>query len=206
MNDVKIIGAGMWRTGTVSLRAALEQLTGKPCHHMTEVVAHPATAPLWLRTAATGHADWPKLLGGYNACLDWPSMAFWEELSDFYPDAKVLLSIRDPEEWWHSISQTVLISAPTRQTARTPWELLVVELFEKKFIGRNPSREAAIAAYEQHNAAVRARIPAERLIEWTPADGWEPLCRALDVPVPTEDFPHLNIAADYRRKNRLPDL
>lgn len=203
MSQVKIIGASMWRTGTVSLKAALERLTNQPCHHMTELIKHPATIPTWSQAVHSGVADWNFLLNGYSACLDWPSMAFWKELSQFYPDAKILLSTRDPEEWWKSIEQTVLQSAPTRQTARTPWELLVVDLFEKKFVGRKPTKQQALNAYNQHNEEVRRHIAPNRLIEWTFTDGWRPLCDALNLPVPKTDFPHLNTTADYRQKNHL---
>lgn len=203
MNQVRLIGAGMWRTGTVSLKAAIEQLTGQPCHHMTEVIQHPATAARWLQAVHTGRGDWTSLLEGYSATLDWPSMAFWKQLSEFYPDAKILLSTREPEDWWQSIKQTVLLSAPTKQTAHTPWEMLIVELFEKKFVGHNPTKQQAIDAYNQHNDEVRKSIASDRLVEWSLGDGWEPLCDALNLPVPQTEFPHLNTAADYRRKNHL---
>ena len=170
---------------------------------MTEVIEHPRTAVDWLQVLHGGHARWSDLLSGYGACLDWPSMAFWRELSDFYPDAKILLSVRDSDDWWESISQTVLASAPTRQSSRTPWDLMVVELFERKFVGRHPTREQAIEEFNRHNQEVREHIPSERLIEWSLGDGWEPLCEALGVPVPTNDFPHLNTSQEYRIKNRL---
>ena len=206
MTDIKVIGAGMWRTGTVSLKAALEQLMDQPCHHMTELISHPGTAVDWLTIVQGRPANWDRLLNGYAATLDWPSMAFWRELSEYYPKAKVLLSVRDPEDWWNSISQTVLVSAPTLQTAKSPWELLVANLFEKKFIGRHPTKDQAIQAYLKHNDEVRETISSDRLIEWSINDGWQPLCQALGYPVPKNDFPHLNTAEDYRKNNRLPSV
>lgn len=201
--ELSIIGAGMWRTGTVSLKSALEKLLNKPCHHMTELLIHPQQTNQWLRIVKGAQPDWPSLLQGYGATLDWPSMAYWQQLASAYPGALILLSTREPEDWWRSISQTVLQSAPTKDTARTPWDQLVVELFENHFVGRFPTKDQAIKAYNDHNQAVRAAIAPNRLIEWQPSDGWLPLCRALNLPVPPEPFPHLNTTADYRRNNRL---
>jgi hypothetical protein len=199
--ELQIIGTGLWRTATVSLATALEQLTGKPSHHMSELIIHPHQTGGWLRIVHGHPPHWPTLLRGYSATLDWPSMAFWRELAEAYPDALVLLSTRDPEEWWHSISTTVLLSAPTEVTS--PWDELVLELFTRYFVGRHPTRKQAIDFYNAHNAAVRAAIPSNRLLEWQPTDGWLPLCRALHQPVPTQPFPHKNTAKEYRRNHRI---
>lgn len=200
---IKIIGAGMWRTGTVSLKNALESLTGQPAHHMSELLTHPQQTPLWLSAVNGVQPDWDRLLEGYGSTLDWPSLAFWQQLHQAYPDALVLLSTRDPEEWWQSISTTVLKSAPTRETARSPWDQLVLTLFENYFVGRFSTKQQAIRAYNQHNDMVRKTVAPNRLIEWTPSDGWVPLCRALDKPIPERPFPQLNTAAEYRRNNKI---
>ena len=199
---IRLIGAGMWRTGTVSLRAALGQL-GLPAHHMTEVMQQPQQISDWLRIVRGAQPQWSSLLAGYAATLDWPSLAFWPELIAAYPQAIVLLSTRPAAEWWRSIEQTVLVSAPTVANARMPWDHLVVELFERYFVSRFPSRAAALKAYREHNAAVRTAVPFNRLLEWQPSDGWLPLCRALHVPMPSNPFPHLNTTADYRRHHRI---
>ena len=200
---IRIIGAGMWRTGTVSLKSALEELTGQPAHHMSELLLHPRQVPMWKAAATSGVADWDLLLKGYGSTLDWPTQAFWEDLYKKYPGSYVLLSTRDPEEWWQSISMTVLKSAPTAETAKTPWDHLVVTLFEKYFAGRNPTKEQAIRAYNEHNDRVRKTVTPNRLIEWSPSDGWIPLCRALDKPIPSQPFPHMNTATEYRRNNKI---
>ncbi|HSX28776.1 MAG TPA: sulfotransferase [Candidatus Saccharimonadales bacterium] len=200
---LKIIGAGMWRTGTVSLKSALETLTEQPSHHMTELLIHPQQVNEWLSVVNGMRPNWDYLLHDYGSTLDWPSLAFWNDLQQTYPDALVLLSTRDPEEWWQSVSATVLKSAPTRETARSPWELLVVALFENYFVGRLPTKRQAIQAYNEHNDLVRRTVAPNRLIEWTPSDGWTPLCRALDKPIPDRPFPHLNTAAEYRRNNKV---
>ncbi len=200
---IKLIGAGMWRTGTVSLKDALEDLLGAPAHHMTEVLRHPHQTQQWLLAARGVKPNWQTLLQGYGSTLDWPSMAFWPDLHQTYPEALVLLSTRDPEEWWQSINTTVLRSAPTAETARSAWDHLVLTLFEQHFVGRFPSKQQAIDAYNQHNDLVRKAVPPNRLLEWEPEDGWTPLCRALDKPRPVRPFPHLNTRANYRRNNRL---
>jgi hypothetical protein len=200
-DGLQVIGAGLWRTATVSLKFALEQLTGRPSHHMSELVTHPHQTQDWLRVVRGQLPHWPILLRDYGSTLDWPSMAFWRVLAQTYPSALVLLSTRDPQQWWQSVSKTILLSAPT--VAASPWDELVLALFEHHFVGRHPTREQAIDFYNAHNAAVRAAIPANRLLEWQPTDGWLPLCRALHKPVPTESFPHKNSTAQYQRNHFL---
>ena len=202
-SGIRVIGAGMWRTGTVSLKSALEKLTGQPCHHMTELLRQPYQVNGWLQLMRGARPRWPELLRGYGSTLDWPSLAYWRELYQAYPRALVLLSARDPEDWWESASQTVLQSAPTPESAATPWDRLILDLFEHHFVGRSPSRQQAIEAYRAHNQLVRATVTPNRLLEWTPADGWLPLCRALAVPAPTSSFPLLNTRADYQRHHKL---
>jgi hypothetical protein len=198
---LQVIGAGFWRTATVSLKVALEQLTDRPSHHMSELVIHPYQTQGWLRAVRGQPPQWSVLLHGYGSTLDWPSMAFWRELRQAYPGALVLLSARDPAEWWQSISKTVLLSAPT--AAATPWDELVLALFAHHFVGRHPTRAQAINFYNAHNAAVRVATPPNRLLQWQPADGWLPLCRALHKPVPTEAFPHKNSTAEYQRNHAI---
>lgn len=200
---IQVIGAGMWRTGTVSLKSALQELTGQPYHHMSELLTHPHQVNEWSQVVRGARPVWPQLLRDYGGTLDWPSMAYWQDIYQAFPDALVLLSMRSPEAWWQSISQTVLLSAPTAATARTAWDKLVVELFEHHFVGRHPTKSQAIAAYNAHNKAVRLAVPPNKLLEWSPKDGWLPLCRALGQPVPDKSFPHLNASTDYRRNHSL---
>lgn len=198
-----IVGAGMWRTGTVSLKHALEELTGTRAHHMSEVMERPDQAAYW-RDVITGAPLHPQnLLRDYKITLDWPTLAFWEELYEANPNALVLLSHRSAEDWWRSVSETVLVSAPTRETIQGPWDELTVELFERYFVGRHPTKKQAIAAYNEHNKHVRDTVPFNKIIDWVPSDGWLPLCRALNVPVPDKPFPHLNTTAQYQRNNHL---
>lgn len=210
---LKIIGVGMWRTGTYSLKLALEQLTGEPCLHMSDLMPRrpgmragrsAMQTEQWLRVVrGEQSAYWPRLLRGYGSVVDWPALMFWRELVDFYPDALVLLSERSAESWWQSISNTVLQIVPTLDATVSPWDKLIAELFVRDFIGTEPIREAAIDFYERHNAEVRAAVPPKRLIEWHITDGWPPLCRVLNMPIPTNPFPRTNTTAEFRRGHNL---
>jgi hypothetical protein len=193
--SLRVVGAGLGRTGTMSLKLALERLLGAPCYHMSEVFAHPEHVALWHAAARGEPVDWKALFDGYAAAVDWPVGSFWPEVAAAFPDACILLSTRSAEAWWKSASQTIFpISA---KAAGTPWHAMWMELAERRFTPRLDDRDAAVAAYERHNADVRARAPKERLLEWTARDGWAPLCRALGVPVPAEPFPHANSTEEF---------
>jgi hypothetical protein len=192
---LRVVGAGLGRTGTLSLKLALERLLGAPCYHMTEVFAHPEHVALWHAAARGEPVDWQALFAGYAAAVDWPVGSFWPEVSEAFPEALIVLSTRSAESWWRSASQTIFpISA---KAAGTPWHAMWMELASSRFTTRLDDRAAAIAAYERHNADVRARAPQARLLEWTAKDGWAPLCRALGVPVPDETFPHTNSTEEF---------
>jgi hypothetical protein len=179
----------------MSLKLALERLLGAPCYHMSEVFAHPEHVALWHAAARDEPVDWHALFAGYAAAVDWPAGSFWPEVSAAFPEAILLLSTRSAESWWRSASQTIFpISA---KAAGTPWHAMWLELAHRRFTPHLDDREAAIAAYERHNADVRARAPKQRLLEWTAQDGWGPLCRALGAPVPDEPFPHANSTEDF---------
>jgi hypothetical protein len=199
---LQVVGVGLGRTGTNSLKLALEQLLGAPSHHMIEVFAHPEQVGLWT-AAAAGDPDWAAIYDGYAATVDWPGAAFWRELVVEYPDALVLLSRRESADaWWQSATRTIFtmwngeVGVPPEMA---DWFAMVGLLLARQ--GVDPTDEAASkAAYERHLAAVRAEVPADRLLEWQPGDGWEPLCAALDVPVPAEPFPRVNTTEEFRAR------
>jgi hypothetical protein len=192
---LRVVGAGLGRTGTMSLKLALERLLGAPCYHMAEVFAHPEHIPLWHAAARGEPVDWQRLFDGYAAAVDWPVGSFWPEVSAAFPDALILLSTRSSESWWKSASTTIFPTSA--KAAGTPWHAMWRELAQRRFTTRLDDREAAVAAYERHNADVRARAPRARLLEWTARDGWEPLCRALGVAVPDAPFPHANSTEEF---------
>lgn len=191
----------MGRTGTLSLKFALERLLGGPCYHMMEVFAHPEHIPDWHAAARGNMPDWPRLLAGYRAAVDWPAAAFWAELSGAFPDAIVLLSVRDPQSWWQSASQTIFPHA--QKMTGTEWRAMIDQVMAARFTSAIDDPAASIAAFERHNAHVRETVPAERLLEWRPGDGWAPLCAALGAPVPDEPFPRINTQAEWRARESV---
>jgi len=202
---LKVIGAGLGRTGTMSLKFALEKLLGGPCYHMVELFEHlEAHTPLW-HAAARGEAvDWSKVFDGYVAAVDEPVSTQWESLIEYYPDALVVLSLRDADSWWKSASETIL---PVKQNppldltpARRAWLDMVLEIYKSIYPRGFDDPVSAKAAYLAHIERVRAGVPADRLLEWDVTQGWEPLCRALDVPVPDEPFPKSNSTAEFKAR------
>ena len=209
---LELIGAGLGRTGTLSLKAALERIGYGPCYHMIEVLTAPERARDWLQQTRSGSRDWDAIFRGYRATVDWPAAAFWRELVERYPDAKVLLSLRDADRWYESVMNTIYhvmtgeIPERAPQTLRDFHAMVYALIFERTFGGRLQDRAHAKRVFEEHNQAVIDAIPASRLLVYRPGDGWEPICRFLDVPVPDEDFPHLNDTAWYRERMRLPAI
>ncbi len=197
---LRVVGAGLGRTGTLSLKHALERLLGGRCYHMLEVFQHPDDVARW-RAALRGEPDWPALLGDCVACVDWPAAAFWPELARAYPGALVLLSVRHARSWWESADATILPHIRRRPDGGPPfvaeWHEMVRELMARRFDGDLDDAASAMAAFERHNERVRREVPPARLLEWRAGDGWEPLCAALGVPVPDEPFPRANSREEF---------
>ncbi|MBU2605813.1 MAG: hypothetical protein KKC43_07975 [Alphaproteobacteria bacterium] len=196
---LSVISAGFGRTGTMSLKLALEQLGHGPCHHMVEVIENGAAqVPLW-NDALAGKPDFDTIYAGYNSAVDWPTAAFWQELATHYPDVKVILSTRSPESWYKSISETILATvwAPDKWPApAVEWFKMVTKVLERS-LGTAKDRDGIIAAFKAHEAAVKAAIPADRLLVHTAKDGWEPLCTFLGVPVPDTPYPRTNSKEEF---------
>ena len=210
---LRVVGAGAGRTGTGSLKLALERLLGAPCYHAYELTSqHLDHVPLWHEAVRGGEPDWEAIYGKYAATVDWPGAAFWRPLSQAYPDALVLLSTRDTDAWYRSANATIFeFTRRTGEQEVASWEpemqawwRMVMEMFETRFTPPPFDERLAKEAYERHNAEVRAEVPAERLLEWSPGDGWAPLCERLGVPVPDEPFPHINHTDTWREGMGLP--
>ena len=216
---LRVIGAGFGRTGTSSLKVALEHLGLGPCDHMGEVFERPERAALWeeaVAARARGEAfDWERLYAGYRATTDWPGAFFWRELAGAYPEAKVVLSVRDPERWYESMRRTIwaLRSDPDvrRRLAESfglpadlGWMPSLVDkvVFDGTFRGRFEDKAQAIRIFEEHAAAVTAAIPPERLLVFEAEDGWAPLCAFLGVAAPDEPYPRLNDSASVEARLR----
>jgi hypothetical protein len=207
---LRVVGAGLGRTGTNSLKLALEELLGAPCYHMLEVFERPADVAVWHDAIRGRPPDWRTFPAGYAATVDWPACAFWAGLADAHPDAVVLLSVRESAEaWWRSFEATILAGLSQPVPADRPdWAVrrkMTLDMIETTFTPEWREREGAIAAYEAHNAAVRAAIPAGRLVEWRPGDGWEPLCAALGAAIPEEPFPRVNSTEEFQATQHAAD-
>jgi Sulfotransferase domain len=218
---MKVIGVGVGRTGTLSLKAALERLGFGPCFHMRNVLDHPERLPLWEAAAAGSAVDWDAVFAGYKSSVDWPGAAFWRQLTDRYPDAKVILTVRDPERWYDSVQETIYqlfgggTESPLAEEAlrRIPG-IATMHAFNRKLVwdgpflqGRFEDRDWAVRAFLRHNAAVEEEIPPERLLIYEVSEGWAPLCDFLGVDQPDEEFPRLNDPAAFwgRVRDRLAE-
>ncbi|UCI06368.1 sulfotransferase family protein [Mesorhizobium sp. B1-1-8] len=190
-----VIGTGFGRTGTDSMREALTKLGFGPCHHMSEVMAHEEQKRLWRALARGVAPDWDRLFAGYKSCVDWPSVHYWRELIEAYPQARVILTWRSPESWWESFQKTILPAIIDSQDQ----ESLGIALVSKQvFDGRPHDRAHAIAVYEANVEAVLKTVPPKRLLIHKLGDGWEPLCAHLGVPVPAEPYPNRNNAREFQ--------
>ena len=198
---IQVVGAGLFRTGTKSLKAALERLLGRPSYHMAEVFIHPEHIPTWHNAALGNMPNWSKFLNDYDATLDAPAAYFWPELSSAFPDALVLLSVRSEDSWWHSASQTVM---KTKGLVSPAWDAMNDAIREARFSTSGLDKDSMIRGFNDHNENVRKGVDSSRLLEWTIGDGWEPICKALDLPIPDEPFPHTTSTQEWldREANR----
>ncbi|MBL4622404.1 MAG: hypothetical protein JKY89_08385 [Immundisolibacteraceae bacterium] len=210
--SIDVICAGFGRTGTLSVKAALGKLGYDNCYHMMELFQHPGHANTWTDMINGQPADWPALFEGYRSITDWPATYFWRELADYYPEAKILLTLRDPEKWWQSISSTIFTAIsgafPDGATEPqlppdTPQEVIEqiicarASISAGTFNNNTADRDYCISVYEQHNDAVRKYIAADRLLEFEVKQGWQPLCDFLGQPLPEGEFPRLNSSSEF---------
>lgn len=210
--SIEVICAGFGRTGTLSLKVALQKLGYARCYHMIELLKKPGHANTWTGIARGDQPNWPGLFDGYRSVVDWPAAYFWRELVEFYPRAKVILSVRDAEKWWQSISNTVFAAIggafpegatepqlPPDQPQERREQLICARaiISEGTFQGRIDEREHCISVYEQHNAEVIRSVPQDRLFVYEIKQGWDPLCDFLHKPVPKEAFPRTNTRDEF---------
>lgn len=213
---IKVIGAGFGRTGTASLKVAIEQLGFVKCYHSESLGDHPEHKQIWFDLLAGKPIDWDTLFDGYQGAMGLPTVFFYREMMTQYPDAKVILTLRDPERWYESASQTILQMPSTPQLTMMrvislfkpelkkilPIVMVGREIGTKHFFKGNLSKEHVIQRFHKHNEQVRQTVPPEKLLEYEVKQGWEPLCEFLDVPVPDEPFPRTNTLEMFR--SRLP--
>ncbi len=189
---LEVIAAGLGRNATFSMKFALEALGFGPCHHMSEVFADGRRqVPLWIE-AAQGRSDWDAIFAGFRSAADYPSASFWRELADYYPDAKVVLTTRDPDSWFESVSETIFSPRMQGTLAGSPVETMMNGVIFDHFDGDITDRAYMTDWYVRRNQEVRDGLPAGRLLDFHPKMGWEPLCAFLEVPVPDLPFPRVN--------------
>jgi hypothetical protein len=189
---MKVIGAGLGRTATFSLKFALEYLGLGPCYHMSEVFAGARrNVPLWLDVVA-GRPNWDAIFDGYQSTTDYPACAYWRELADYYPDAKVILTVRDANNWFDSVSETIFSDKMHDSLKGSPLEAMMNGVIFDNFGDKVRDRIFMTDWFERHNQAVIDTIPADRLLVFSPKEGWEPLCNFLEVPAPDVAFPRIN--------------
>lgn len=202
---LKVVGVGFGRTGTNSLKIALEMLGFGPCHHMLEVRGRPDQVRFWAEAARGERRDWDTVFRDFGSAVDWPSAYFWREITAHYATAPVILTLRPEQEWLRSIHATIYESLRSRHLrtealAREQGDM-VYDIIERKTFGeRLGEAEHALAAYRAHTAAVKAAIPPPRLLVYDVAEGWDPLCRHLGVKVPAEPFPRVNSTEEFRSR------
>lgn len=192
---LKVIGSGFGRTGTMSMKLALEHLGLGPCHHMIEVMENPAQLPFWKAAAAGEKIDWNEVFAEYSSQVDWPGAHVWAETSAAFPDARVIHTERPEDAWWNSFDGTIGKFFASYSKLNLPAH--VEDIFEtmnnwlmKETFDDFTDRDSAVAAYRRNNQRVRDTIPADRLLVFHVADGWNPLCEFLELPVPDTPFPH----------------
>ncbi|MEJ7790051.1 MAG: sulfotransferase family protein [Thermoleophilaceae bacterium] len=213
---MKVIGAGFGRTGTMSQKAALEQLGFGPSFHMIDVARRPELLPGWQAAADGEVVDWAQLLEGWKSTVDWPACTYWEQISAAFPEAKVLLSVRDPEAWYASCMKSIHASAQAASRGEleggsvevSPEAMKMINglIWEGTFKGRFDDKDFAIGIYESHNEDVKSKVEPDNLLVYEVKEGWQPLCDFLQVPVPDGPMPHLNDAASFRAMVGLPQL
>ena len=201
---LQVIGAGFGRTGTTSLKTALERLGLGPCHTMTELFSRPEQAPLWLRASRGEPVDWAELYAGYGSTVDWPGARFWSEIAAAFPAAKVILTTRDPKAWHESAYSSIYAAAmqPLPASGADPafaalWHLSRAVVWDGVFDGHFDDQAYAIEVFEENTRRVTREVDPDRLLVFEVSEGWKPLCDFLGVPVPDEPFPRVNDRAAF---------
>lgn len=207
---LQVIGSGFGRTGTLSMKMALEQLGYSPCYHMVEVMSDNRRAEQWYGIACGEQTDWRSVMDGFAATVDFPACVFYRELMEAFPEAKVIHNVRDPQRWYDSAHETIYQfhrAAPRWlqrliKPLRYRMQMAEILLWQGLFEGEFENRQHAIKVFQRHTDAVKETVPPERLLVFDVKEGWEPLCAFLQVPVPDTPFPHVNDTQQFKRMNR----
>jgi len=196
---IKVIGAGLGRTGTASLKVALEQLGFGPCYHMGEVLPKAEErVPLWIQ-AGKGNADWDSIFADYQSACDYPSCSFWREQLEYYPGAKVILTTRSAESWFDSVHKTIMAPDTTAWLESGPMQEFFELCMWKDYKEHINDREWMVAYFTSREKEIKAAIPVDKLLVFDVKEGWKPLCDFLGVDIPDTDFPRVNSREETRK-------
>lgn len=214
--SIKIIGAGLPRTGTNTLKESLEKLNYKKTYHMKELLVKPENLHYWLTLKETGSTNWDELYKGYQATVDFPGYPWYKEHMKQYPDAKVILTVRPFEKWYTSVYSTIWKAGPQTLSEKIAMmskllfnsrlrSVIKCVKFSKKVIfethlqGKFEDKDFAEKIFNKHIEDVKAYVPKEKLLVYDVSEGWEPLCKFLGVPEPNEPIPHLNKKENFKK-------
>jgi len=190
---MEIIGVGIGRTGSLSLKLALEKLGYKPCYHILDVLGNPGIIKIWLSIASGKTIDWKKLFRNYRAGLDYPFPTHYQEYLDAFPEVKVILTVRDPDEWYESATQTIFYLQHFLINW-LPWgeKIGKTTIWYRLFKGRFKDKDFAIMVFKKHTEDIKECVPEDQLLVMDVKEGWRPLCHFLDIPIPDTPFPYVN--------------
>jgi len=205
---LKVIGAGFGRTGTNSLKLALETLASQPCHHMLEVLPSEDQTK-WFHDKAHGkNVHWDEVFDKFGSAVDWPSSAYYQELAEYYPESKIILSVRNPDNWYDSTKETIYFISTAipkwilflSSKKRKIYEMIQKTIWQGVFDGKFEDRDYAIKVFNDHIKTVKSVIPEDRLLIHEAKDGWEPLCEFLGKPIPDQPYPRVNEAKAFKKQ------
>lgn len=199
---LQVIGAGFGRTGTHSLGHSLEKLGFGPCYNVREISKNLGHTDIWNNAIDGKPIGWDLLFASYNSAVEWPTVAFLSEVVQHFPQAKVILTLRDPESWYESANATIFdgleLSVHNPDLVKRKRSGMMRRLIlERTFARKYREEEHALKVYEQHQQNVIELVPAERLLQYDVKDGWEPLCEFLNKSIPDEPFPRMNVRAEF---------
>ena len=205
---MKVFGTGFGRTGTMSLKIALEKLGMGPCYHMKEIVIRPSHIKMWYDISLGDHPKWNQLFKSFNSGVDYPVCLFYEELVNKFPDAKFILTLRDFDSWYNSTLNTVykvptMLPAWFRKIVPPVHKLILMQnklIWSGLFNNQFGDKEYVRSVYNNHIDNVKKTIPDNRLLLYSVYEGWAPLCEFLDVDIPEDiPFPKVNDTAEILR-------
>ena len=215
---LKVIGAGLGRTGTLSLKYALEKLGYSKCYHMMELMQDPSRLHYWKQLENGVQPDYEQLFDGYEAAVDFPPCNYYKQLMEKYPDAKVILTLRDADKWYVSAYNTIYqhpkgfgkflmnvlsFIVPKIKGINAVLEYAINAIWVRRFQNKFEDREFAKKYFNDWNAEVMRTVPAEKLLVFEAKDGWEPLCKFLGTPVPNEPYPRVNDSQEFNKRRRF---